>query len=195
LRKETVENPIGSEAKRCAEIVKSGGVLLYPAETLWGIGCDAGNKEAINRIYKIKKRSESKSLITLVSSWRMLQNVVSEIPVMAEEILELSDEAITIIYPKANVNYRHLTSEDGKIAVRLVETGFVSDLINRIRRPLISTSANIGGEINGGSFEDIPKEITKAVDVIPNPELHYKMSQKPSKMISVELDGRIKVLR
>ena len=148
MKKEKIDSIFIEEAKLCANEVKNGKVLLYPAETLWGLGCNALDIDAIKRIFEIKKRPNDKSLITLVSSWRMLQNVVSEIPQIAEDVLELSNEPITIIYPKANSAYKHLSSENGNIAVRLIESGFVSEIIERARTPLVSTSANLSGEKN-----------------------------------------------
>ena len=195
MRRETIDNSLIKEAGNCAAKVKSGGIILYPADTLWGLGCDATNEGAIEKIFIIKQRSGNKSLITLVSSWRMLQNVVAEIPVMAEDILELSNEPLTIIYPKANNSYQHLTSKDGKIAVRLIESGFAAELINRLRTPLISTSANLSGKTTNGRFEDVPKEILDVVDCIANPILPYKMTGQPSKMMKIEVDGRIEILR
>jgi len=195
LRKETVDPLLKEEAYCCAKEIKEGKVLLYPAETLWGLGCDALNIDAIKRIFEIKKRREDKSLITLVSSWRMLQNIVPEIPKMAEEILELSNDPITIVYPKTSTAYQHLSSENGKIAIRLVESGFVHELIQRAKSPLISTSANWSGENSSGLFEGIPQEIIEAADYCANPDLPYEMTGKPSKMIKIEIDGRIEILR
>ncbi len=168
---------------------------MYPAETLWGLGCDALNTGAIKRIFVIKKRPDKKSLIILVSSWRMLQNVVSDIPPMAEEILDLSSEPITIIYPKANQPFRHLSSGNGSIAVRLVERGFVSNIIQRANTPLISTSANISGKSNSGQFGEIPEKLIEETDYVANPDLPYEMTGKSSKMIKIEADGRIQILR
>ena len=195
MRKERIDSIFIDEAKLCANEVKNGKVLLYPAETLWGLGCNALNLDAIKRIFEIKKRPNDKSLITLVSSWRMLQNVVSEIPKIAEDILELSNEPITLIYPKANSAYKHLSSENGNIAVRLIESGFVSEIIERARTPLISTSANLSGEKNSGQFNDIPQELIDELDYVANPDLPFEMTGKASKVIKVEMDGRIEILR
>ena len=195
MKKEKIDSIFIEEAKLCANEIKNGKVLLYPAETLWGLGCNALDIDAVKRIFTIKNRPNDKSLITLVSSWRMLQNVVSEIPQIAEEILELSNEPITIIYPKANSAYKHLSSENGNIAVRLIETGFVSDIIEKTRTPLVSTSANLSGERNSGLFNDIPQELIEDTDYVANPDLPYEMTGKASKMIKIELDGRIEILR
>ncbi len=195
MRRETIDPSLLEEAKRCALEISEGGSILYPAETLWGLGCIAEDIKSVERIKEIKKRPDNKSLITLVSSYRMLQNVVSQIPSMAEEIIEMSDDAVTIIYPAANTKFQHLCSEDGKIGVRLVEKGFPNYLIEKTRKPLISTSANISGQTTSGSFNDIPDEIINQVDCIANPDLPYEMTGKSSKVILIEMDGRVKILR
>ena len=195
MRRETVDPALLEEAKRCASELSNGGTILYPAETLWGLGCIASDKDSVNKVKQIKKRPDNKSLITLVSSYRMLQNVVAQIPPMADDILENSQGGITIIYPEANPAFQHLTSEDGKIGVRLVEKGFANLLMEKLRQPLVSTSANFSGEKSAFSFNDINNEIVEQVDCIANPDLPYEMTGTASKVILVEMDGRIKILR
>lgn len=195
MRKEAIDPLIFEEAKRCALSIKNGEILIFPSETLWGIGCSALNKVAIEKINLIKKRSEGKSFISLVSSWRMLQNVVKIIPPVAEELIEVTDRPITIVYPEANDAFKHLCSENGEIAVRLIESGFPFLMIEKAGQPVISTSANISGNASSESLSDIPEEIIASVDYIANEKLNYNLSGKASSIIKVELNGSIKILR
>jgi L-threonylcarbamoyladenylate synthase len=195
LKRETIDPEIFLEAKRCSDCLKQGGVLLYPADSLWGLGCDALNKEAIERISNIKQRPGEKHFITLISDWRMLQNVVSDIPDLAGDLLDIATEPLTIIYPAVTAAFAHLASENGKIAVRLIEAGFAHEVLKQLRRPLISTSANLSGQKSALNFNDIPDEIVTAVDCTANPNLPYELTGKASKLIELEADGRIKVLR
>lgn len=195
MREETIDPLIRREAKRCATEITEGKLLLYPSDTLWGLGCDASNKSAINRLKQVKNRAENKSFITLVNSWRMLNNVVAEIPPLAEDILALSTEPLTIIYPKATNAFAHLTSEDGKIAVRLVEKGFAADLMSFLHKPVISTSANQSGEKHATSIYNVPDIISEKIECKADPNLNYVMTGKPSRVILLENDGRFKIIR
>lgn len=195
MRREAIDPLIFEEAKRCAQSIKNGEILIFPSETLWGIGCSALNKDAIEKINQIKKRSAGKSFITLVSSWGMLQKVVKHIPPIAEELIEVSDQPITIIYPEANNSYKHLCSDTGEIAVRLIEKGFPFIMIEKAGQPVISTSANISGNASSKSLRDIPEEIITNVDYIANERLSYNLSGKASSIIKIGLNNSIKILR
>ena len=175
--------------------MKNGGVVLYPSDTLWGIGCDAENSSAIEKLILLKQRPESKSMIVLVSSERMLQKVVADIPPVVWDILDNSTEPISIVYPKASKNYAHLSPTDGSIAVRLVKTGFAHDFIEQYNKPLISTSANISGEPSPLHFEEINDAVLNQIDyVFPN-ECASELSGKASHLLSVAMNGEIKVYR
>ena len=195
MRKEAIDPLIFEEASRCAQSIKKGEILIFPSETLWGIGCSALNKDAIEKINQIKRRSEGKSFITLVSSWRMLQKVVKHIPPIAEELIEVSDKPITIIYPEANDTYKHLCSENGEIAVRLIEKGFPFMLIEKAAQPVISTSANISGNASSKALSEIPEEIISQVDCIAKETLNYDLIGKASSIVKIGENGSIKILR
>ena len=190
-----MKNDPTNSFQKSLDCLNSGGLLLYPSDTLWGLGCDATNQEAIQKIYKLKQRSDSKSLITLVSSIRMLQNAVKNVPEVVWDILEFSTEPLTIIYPEANPSYKHLTSTDGSIAIRLVESGWTKILIDKFRKPIISTSANISGSVSPLFFEEISSDITEAVDYMTDEPVGLKLTGRASKLMKIGEDGTVKIFR
>jgi L-threonylcarbamoyladenylate synthase len=127
------------------EILKSGGTILYPTDTIWGIGCDATNIEAVNKIFDIKKREKNKSMIILVESEKRLQDLV-DVPEMAWEIIDLSEKPVTIVYENPRGLPKELLAEDGSIGIRLIKNDFCKKLISKLNRPLVSTSANFSGK-------------------------------------------------
>lgn len=176
------------------DTVKSGGTILYPTDTIWGIGCDATNIEAIQKIFEIKKREVSKSLIILVESQKRLQDLV-EVPEMAWEIMDLSEKPVTIIYDNPKGLPKELLAEDGSIGIRLVNDDYLKKLIGKLNKPLVSTSANLSGQKSPMKFSDISKEITNSVDAIAE-DHHDKISEySGSSVIRMWKDGRIKILR
>uniref|UniRef100_UPI0025E58167 L-threonylcarbamoyladenylate synthase n=1 Tax=uncultured Chryseobacterium sp. TaxID=259322 RepID=UPI0025E58167 len=139
-------------------ILKSGGTILYPTDTIWGIGCDATNIEAVNKIFEIKKREKNKSMIILVESEKRLQDLV-DVPEMAWEIIDLSEKPVTIVYENPRGLPKELLAEDGSIGIRRVKNDFCKKLITKLNRPLISTSANFSGEKSPLKFSDISPEM------------------------------------
>ncbi len=182
------------EVQKCLEIIKKGGVILYPTDTVWGLGCDATNADAIDRIYQIKKREESKALICLVSNFKMLEQFVEEVPEMAYDILKYAKRPTTIIYDKPIRIAENLVSEDDTLGIRVVRDAFCSELIKKMRRPLVSTSANISGQPTPESFDQISPQILKEVDYVVNLQ-RSKKSSKPSSIIKLSNDGQVKVIR
>lgn len=180
--------------EKIIEILKSGGTILYPTDTIWGIGCDATNVEAINKIFEIKKREKSKSVIILVESERRLQDLV-DVPEMAWEIIDLSEKPVTIVYDNPRNLPKELLAEDGSIGIRLVKDDFCKKLISKLNKPLVSTSANFSGDKSPMKFSDINSEIIDLVDFAVE-ENREKISQfSGSSVIKVWADNRIKVLR
>ncbi|MBS1573636.1 MAG: threonylcarbamoyl-AMP synthase [Bacteroidetes bacterium] len=176
------------------EILKKGGTILYPTDTIWGIGCDATNKDAIKKIIEIKKRASNKSMIILVESEKRLQDIV-DVPAMAWEIIDLSEKPVTIIYEKPRGLPEELLAYDGSIGIRLIKDDFCKKLITKLNRPLVSTSANISGEKSPMKFDDISEEIKNSVDIIAE-ENREKISKfSGSSVIKIWNDGRIKVIR
>jgi L-threonylcarbamoyladenylate synthase len=183
------------EIKKCLEILRSGGIILYPTDTIWGIGCNATNEIAVQKIYQVKKREEEKNMIILVDSENMLGRYVKEIPEAALQFIENIDNPLTIIYPDARNLAKNVVGLDGSIGIRITNDAFCSQLINQFRKPIVSSSANISGENAPKSFNDISEEILSTVDYVVNLRQHETAQNKPSTIIKVELNGVFKIIR
>ena len=180
--------------EKIIEILKSGGTILYPTDTIWGIGCDATNLDAVNKIFEIKKREKNKSMIILVESEKRLQDLV-DVPEMAWEIIDLSEKPVTLIYDNPRNLPKEILAEDGSIGIRLVKDDFCKKMISKLSKPLISTSANFSGEKSPMKFSDISQEMVDLVDYAVE-ENREKVSQySGSSIIRIWSDGRIKVIR
>ena len=176
------------------QILKSGGTILYPTDTIWGIGCDATNIEAINKIFDIKKREKNKSMIILVETEKRLQDLV-DVPEMAWEIIDLSEKPVTIVYENPKGLPKELLAEDGSIGIRLVKNDFCKKLITKLNKPLVSTSANFSGDKSPLKFSDISKEIIDLVDFAVEEDREKVSQYSGSSVIKIWNDNRIKVLR
>ena len=183
------------EVKAAVETLKAGGVILYPTDTVWGLGCDATNEKAVARIYDIKQRADSKSLITLVANADMLGKYVKVIPEVAINLLEVNDKPMTIIYPDAMGLAPNVVAEDGTAGIRIPMNDFCVEVIRRFHKPIVSTSANISGQPAPAFYEDIPVEIIEAADWVADPYLEEGSTGEPSQIIQVGLHGEIKVIR
>lgn len=183
------------------ETLRKGGVILYPTDTVWGIGCDATNAEAVRKVYEIKKRPDSKSLVLLASDLDMVARYVRKIPEMALQLVEVNDRPMTIIYPDAMTGAEcrglaeNVVSEDGSVGIRIPVADFCRDLVHRFGRPVVSTSANISGEPTPRRFADIPPQIRDAVDCILDPSLERQSTGSASSIIKVGIDGTIAIIR
>ncbi|VXC13380.1 Threonylcarbamoyl-AMP synthase [Flavobacterium sp. 9AF] len=185
---------VNTEIHNAFEVIKNGGIILYPTDTVWGIGCDATNEEAIKKIYALKKREESKSMIVLVNGERMMHQVFNEIPEVAWQILDFSDKPTTLILDRPKNVAKNIIAEDNSLAVRMVTEPFCYKLMERMKKPLVSTSANISGMPTPQSFKEIASEILKGVDYVVN--LHReKNNSKPSTIIKLGLDSQVKIIR
>ncbi|MEX1193225.1 MAG: L-threonylcarbamoyladenylate synthase [Brumimicrobium sp.] len=174
--------------------LKNGKTLLYPTDTIWGLGCDATNEDAINQISEIKNRPKEKSFIVLVNNVAMLERYVSEFPEVCYDLIDLAEKPLTIIYDKPIGFPKSLLAEDGSIGIRVTQDPICSRLIQGLRKPLLSTSANISGEDNPISFSDISDEIKTKVDLILQERLNERMG-KPSSIIKISSDNSVKVIR
>lgn len=181
--------------EKVIEILREGGIILYPSDTLWGIGCDATNSEAVEKIFKLKKRSSSKSLITLLESDIKLNRYVKQIPEIAWDIVEFSEKPTTIIYPEGYNLAHNILAEDKSVGIRIVKEGFCHELIKKFGKPLVSTSANISNDPSPLSFEDINKRILEGVDYIVNLPSNVKLKPKASTIIKLEMDGTFTLIR
>ena len=176
------------------QILKSGGTILYPTDTIWGIGCDATNIEAINKIFDIKKREKNKSMIILVENEKRLQDLV-DVPEMAWEIMDVSDKPVTLVYQNPKGLPKELLAEDGSIGIRMVKNDFCKKLITKLNKPLVSTSANFSGEKSPLKFSDIAPEIVDLVDYAVEENRDVISKYSGSSVIKIWSDNRIKVLR
>lgn len=176
------------------QTLKSGGTILYPTDTIWGIGCDATNIDAIEKIFEIKKREKTKSMIILVESEKRLQDLVDVLE-MAWEIMDLSEKPVTIIYDHPRNLPKELLAEDGSVGIRLVKNDFLKKLISKLNKPLVSTSANFSGEKSPMKFSDISHEIVDSVDFVVEENQDKVSEYSGSSIIRVWSDGRVKVIR
>ena len=177
------------------ETLKNGGTILYPTDTIWGIGCDATNAEAIENIFRIKQRNDSKSLLMLVDSFDMLARYVKEIPEIAEQLVEYSEKPMTIIYPGAVNLPKNIIAEDGSIGIRVTKDEFCKAIMRKTRRPIVSTSANISGQQSPANFSEISNEVKNAVDYVVKYRQDDISKATPSSIIKLGLKGEIKIIR
>lgn len=185
---------LNTEVNKAFEILKEGGIILYPTDTVWGIGCDATNADAIAKIYKLKQRDDSKSMIVLMNGDRMMYHVFKEIPETAWQILDLSEKPTTLILDQPRNVAANIIAEDNTLGVRLVKEPFCFKLMERMKKPLVSTSANLSGMPTPKSFKEISSEIIKGVDYVVNLQ-HDKICDKPSTIIKLTLDNQVKIIR
>jgi L-threonylcarbamoyladenylate synthase len=182
------------EIENALLILKKGGLILYPTDTVWGIGCDATNPDAVDKVFKLKQRSDEKSLICLVHDFKMLNEYVENVPEVAYDILKYAKKPTTIIYDDPIRVAENIIAEDNSLAIRVTKDEFCKKLIQRFRRPLVSTSANISGEKTPQSYAEIDPLILDGVDYVVNLH-HEKKSGKPSAIIKLKNDGSVKVIR
>jgi L-threonylcarbamoyladenylate synthase len=185
---------INEEVYKAYEIIKEGGIILYPTDTVWGIGCNATNAEAVAKIYKIKQRTETQSMIVLMNGEKMMYNVFKEIPEVAWQIMDLSENPTTIILDQPRNVAKNLIASDNSLGIRIVKEAFCFKLMEKMKRPLVSTSANISGQPTPKSFKEISPEIIKAVDYVVNLQ-RDKIAGKPSTIIKLSNDSQVKVIR
>ncbi len=184
------------DIKKALEVLRSGGIILYPTDTIWGLGCDATNEEAVQKIYTIKKRTDSKSMIILIDSENRLSSYVEEVPEVAYNIMELSEKPVTVIfegakYLAANV----INQEDNSIGIRITHEAFSKQLIQQFKKPIVSTSANISGDHFPASFKDINQEILKQVDYVVQYRQGDHTASLPSSIIKIGKDATVKIIR
>ena len=180
-------------------VLRSGGVILYPTDTVWGIGCDATDPKAVARVFAIKRRSDSKALVLLAANLDMVARYVKAVPNIAIDLVEVNDKPMTLIYPGAICGAYGLAenavAEDGSVGMRIPLPGFWRDLVARLGRPLVSTSANISGEPTPRRFAEISPEIRDAVDYAVPAPLERGSTGSASQIIKVGLGGEVEILR
>jgi L-threonylcarbamoyladenylate synthase len=185
---------INTEIHNAFEVIKEGGIILYPTDTVWGIGCDATNPEAVAKIYALKKRAETKSMIILINGDKMLYNVFKEIPEVGWQIIDCAEKPLTLILDNPRNVAANLISADKSLGMRFVKEPFCFKLLERMKKPLVSTSANITGKATPKSFKEISPEIIKGVDYVVNLQ-REKITESPSTIIKLTNDLQVKVIR
>ncbi len=186
---------MNDDIKQAIEMLRNGGVILYPTDTIWGIGCDATNEEAVRRVYEIKKRTDSKAMLVLVDSSAKVDFYVKEVPPVAWDLIDLTTKPLTIIYDGARNLAPNLLAEDGSVGIRVTEEAFSKQLCFRFRKAIVSTSANISGQPSPANFSEVTDEIKSAVDYIVKYRQEEKSRPKPSSIIKLGAGGTIKVIR
>jgi L-threonylcarbamoyladenylate synthase len=183
------------EIKNTLEVLRKGGTILYPTDTVWGIGCDARNKDAVAKVFRIKQRAEYKSMVALISDITMLNRYVKEVPEAAWDLIDAAERPLTIIYPGARMLAENMVAADGSVGIRIVKDEFCKNLIHKFGKPIVSTSANISGEPAPVNFKDIKIDILNNVDYIVNLRQNENNDTQPSTIIKLALNGEFKILR
>lgn len=194
------------EIQKALEVLRRGGIILYPTDTVWGIGCDATDPEAVAKIYSIKKREDTKSLVLLASDMDMICRYIREVPEMAVQLVEVNDRPMTIIYPDAVAGSagepkskgclaHNVVAEDGSVGIRIPMMEFCCQLVRKFGRPIVSTSANISGNPTPQTFAEISAAIREAVDHIVDPSLERGSTGRSSSIIKVGTDYSVEIIR
>jgi L-threonylcarbamoyladenylate synthase len=186
---------MNDEVYKVAEILNSGGIILYPTDTIWGLGCDATNKLAVDKIYKIKQREDSKTMLVLIESEARLQQYITEVPEIAYQLIEVADKPLTIIYPGAKNLASNLIAEDGSVGIRIPNDEFCQKLLARFKKPIVSTSANISGTASPVIFSEIDEYIRRSVDYTVLWRQKDLTPAAPSSIIKLAVGGEIKIIR
>jgi len=184
-----------SDLNKVCEILRKGGVIIYPTDTIWGIGCDATNEAVVKRIYEIKRRSDSKSMLTLLDSSDRLHLYVDDLPDIAFDLIECADKPLTIIYSGAKNLAANLIASDGTVGIRITKEAFSQALCKQFGKPVVSTSANFSGEPAPANFSEINPEIFRLVDYVVNYRSDEIQKSKPSSIIRLGKNGEIKIIR
>ena len=187
--------PREEDIRKAVEVLRKGGVILYPTDTVWGIGCDATNSEAVKRVYDIKQRDDSKALICLVDSDARLQRYIRKVPDVAWQLLDCCDKPTTVILDGAVNLAENLIAEDGSVGIRITQEPFSKELCFRFQKALVSTSANISGEPAAQNYPDIDPKIIEAVDYVCWSRRQEHKPHKPSSIIKLTEDGQVTIIR
>jgi L-threonylcarbamoyladenylate synthase len=184
-----------NEILKTLEVLRAGGVILYPTDTVWGLGCDATNEKAVKRIFEIKKRADAKAMLVLIDNPGKLQSYVEEVPDIAWDLIEMTEKPLTIIYPEARNLAPNLIAEDKSIGIRVTNEDFSKRLCSQFRKPIVSTSANVSGEVTPSNFSQISDEIKSAVDYVVNFRQNEMTQPKPSSIIKLGKGNLFQLIR
>ena len=189
------QKEIAEDIRTAVQTMRQGGIILYPTDTIWGIGCDAANEEAVRRIFQLKRREDSKAMICLVDSADRMQRYLRQVPDVAWDLVEYADKPLTLILDGAVNLAPSLIAEDGSIGLRVTKENISHELCYRFERAVVSTSANISGEPSPACFDEITDEIKQGVDYIMRSRQNDLSKSKPSKIIKLGLDGSVQIIR
>lgn len=183
------------EIKKSLEVLKSGGVILYPTDTIWGLGCDATNEEAVQTLLHLKNRPPEKSLIVLLDTDNKLQSYVTDVPEVAYDLIEFAENPLTVIFSNAKNLAASVINADGSVGIRIVKHDFCSALIGHFRKPIVSTSANLSGQPSPRFFDEIDPKILAGVDYIVDFEQENRVLKKPSTIVKLGSSGQFEFIR
>lgn len=183
------------EINKALEVLKNGGVILYPTDTIWGLGCDATNVEAVEKLLKIKNRPAEKSLIVLLDVDSKIQSYINEVPEVAYDLIEYAENPLTIVFPGAKNLAPNVINSDGSVGIRIVKHDFCTPLLQRFRKPIVSTSANLSGQPSPKFFDDIDPEILDLVDLVVDFEQENRSIKKPSTIMKLSPGGQFEFIR
>lgn len=186
---------MNKDIEQAISVLNEGGIILYPTDTVWGIGCDATNREAVDKIYKLKRRDDNKSMLVLLNNQNRLTQYIDDVPEIAWELIDVADKPLTIIYPGAKNLAGNLIGEDGSVGIRIIQEEFCDRLLTRFKKPIVSTSANISGESSPSFYDEISDEIKSGVDYIVNYRQNDLELRQPSSILQLGLGGTFKILR
>ena len=189
------QKEIAEDIRMAVQTLRQGGIILYPTDTIWGIGCDAANEEAVRRIFQLKQREDSKAMICLVDSANRMQRYLRQVPDVAWDLVEFADKPLTLILDGAVNLAPSLIAEDGSIGLRVTKENISHELCYRFERAIVSTSANISGQPSPACFNEISEEIKQGVDYIMRSRQNDLSKSKPSQIIKLGLDGRVRIIR
>jgi L-threonylcarbamoyladenylate synthase len=183
------------DIKQCVEVLRAGGIILYPTDTIWGIGCDATNKQAVEKVYQLKQRFDNQKMLVLVHNDAMVERYVDDAPEVAFQLIECAEKPLTIIFENAKNLAENILGDNRSIGIRVTKEAFSQKLIERFRKPIVSTSANIHNQPSPAIFSQIAKEIVDGVDYVVKYRQDDKKEQKPSSLMIIKPSGEFKILR
>ena len=183
------------DIKKACEVMAAGGIILYPTDTIWGIGCDATNEKAVQRVYELKRRTDNKAMLVLMDSEAKLDRYVSDVPDIAWDLISVSDKPLTIIYSSAKNLATNLLGADGSVGIRITNEEFSKKLCERFRKPLVSTSANVSGEPSPANFSEVSEVIKEGVDYIVSYRQDDMSKAALSGIIMLGAGGLVQVIR
>ncbi|MCI6875878.1 MAG: L-threonylcarbamoyladenylate synthase [Parabacteroides sp.] len=186
---------MNEDLKKACDVLRKGGLILYPTDTIWGIGCDATNEEAVQRVYTLKQRADNKAMLLLLGNEARLESYVQEVPEIAWSLIEVADRPLTLIYPGARNLAPNLIAEDGSVGIRITREEFSRRLCEQFRRPVVSTSANISGQPAPHTFQEIAEEIKQGVDYIVQYRQDDLTAAQPSSIIKLGAGGLFQIIR